>query len=532
MPQQHRKRGPVADMGSKRKGYRPLVLVILDGWGCHQNPVYNAIATADTPQWDSWQQYYPHLLLDASGSAVGLPAGQMGNSEVGHTHIGSGRMVYQELTRINEAINTGEFAKNRVLIDLIRQQKKKGKALHVMGLLSEGGVHSHQNHLFAFLKLCQREQFHDVFLHLFLDGRDSPPYSALNSLSALNQQLTEEPTATITSLSGRYFAMDRDGRWERLEPVYRLLTEASSPYHFDTTREAIDSFYKDKISDEFIPPTLIGSKKPIQAGDAVFFFNFRADRARQLTDVFLDDGFSHFDRTNRPQLSQFVSMTHYADNLPTTPVFSPQVLHHVLGEVIAHCGLRQLRIAETEKYAHVTFFFNGGREEPFAKEDRLLVASSKVATYDLHPEMSALEITRQLVDAIEKDIYDVIICNYANADMVGHTGHFVATVKAIECLDQCLHELGAVVVARGGCLLITADHGNAEIMFDSKTNQPHTAHTSERVPFVFIGNDWHCAKHEGSLMDIAPTVLALLGISKPPEMTGQSLLVESHAANE
>lgn len=516
----------------KHADYRPLVLVILDGWGCHQGLAYNAIAAAHTPQWDSWQEHYPHLLLEASGRAVGLPAGQMGNSEVGHTHIGAGRVVYQELTRINDAINTGEFANNHVLIELIKKQKKAGKALHLMGLLSEGGVHSHQNHLFAFLKMCESEQFHDVFLHLFLDGRDSPPQSALLNLSALHKQLQEYPVATIASLSGRYFAMDRDGRWERVEPVYRLLTQALSPYHFDTAEEAIESFYAAKIIDEFIPPTLIGEKKPIQSGDAVFFFNFRADRARQLTKAFLDDSFSHFDRTTRPALSQFVSMTQYADNLPTTPVFSPLLLLNVLGEVIARHGLRQLRIAETEKYAHVTFFFNGGREEPFAKEDRILVNSSKVATYDLHPEMSAPEITSKLVDAIEKDIYDVIICNYANADMVGHTGNFAATVKAIECLDQCLHDVGVAVLARGGCLLITADHGNAEIMFDPKTNQPHTAHTSERVPFVFIGDDWHYAGREGSLMDIAPTMLALLGIAKPPEMTGQPLLVESHAANK
>lgn len=517
----------------KREHYRPLVLVVLDGWGCRHGSAHNAIAVAHTPQWDVWQQQCPHLLLEASGQSVGLPVGQMGNSEVGHTHIGAGRVVHQELTRINEVINTGEFAKNSVLIQLIQQQKKEGKALHVMGLLSDGGVHSHQDHLFAFLRMCQSEQFHDVFLHLFLDGRDSPPQSALHSISALNQQLKDSPVATIASVSGRYFAMDRDSRWERVVPVYQLLTEALSSYHFDTAEAAIESFYAQKVDDEFIPPTLIGAKRPIQSGDAVFFFNFRADRARQLTQAFLDDGFTPFVRQNRPFLSQFVSMTRYADNLPTIPVFSPLLLHNVLGEVVANHGLRQLRIAETEKYAHVTFFLNGGREEPFAKEDRTLVASSKVATYDLHPEMSAPEITSRLVDAIEKDSYDVIICNYANADMVGHTGNFAATVKAIECLDQCLHDVGVAVVARGGCLLITADHGNAEMMFDPKTNQPHTAHTSERVPFVFVGDDdWCCAQRDGSLMDIAPTMLALLRIPKPVEMTGQSLLVESDAVNQ
>lgn len=532
MSQNHQKLCPILDMGSQRTDYSPLVLVILDGWGCHHGLAYNAIAAAHTPQWDRWQQHYPHLLLEASGPAVGLPAGQMGNSEVGHTHIGAGRVIYQDLTRINEAIAAGDFAQNLVLTELIQQQKKSGKALHVMGLLSEGGVHSHQKHLFAFLAMCHREKFHNVFLHLFLDGRDTPPQSALQSVSALNQQLKDYPVATIASLSGRYFAMDRDGRWDRLEPVYQLLTEAISPHHFDTAEEAIQSFYAQKIIDEFIPPTLIGATKPIQSGDAVFFFNFRADRARQLTQVFIDDHFTHFKRCRKPALSQFVSMTCYAENLPTTPVFSPLFLRHVLGEVIAHHGLRQLRIAETEKYAHVTFFFNGGCEKPFVNEDRILVPSSKVATYDLHPEMSAPEITSRLVDALEKGSYDVIICNFANADMVGHTGNFEAAVKAIECLDQCLHDIGEAVLASRGCLLITADHGNAEIMFDPKTNQPHTAHTSERVPFLFIGDHWRCAQREGSLMDIAPTILALLKIPKPDEMTGQPLLVESDAANQ
>ena len=523
MLQQHLKCG--------RNEFRPLVLVILDGWGSHNGLAYNAIAAAHTPQWDSWQQHYPHMFLDASGEVVGLPAGQMGNSEVGHTHIGAGRVVYQELTRINDAINSGEFAKNSILLDLIHNQKKSGKALHVMGLLSDGGVHSHQNHLFAFLKMCAEEQFHNLFLHLFLDGRDTPPQSALLALRTLNEQFKKYPVGKIASLCGRYFAMDRDGRWDRVEPVYRLLMGALSSYQFDTAEEAIESFYAEKIVDEFIPPTLIGEKQPIQSGDAVFFFNFRADRARQLTQVFVDDDFAHFNRAKRPILSQFVIMTQYADNLPTSAVFPPLQLAHVLGDIIANHHLRQLRIAETEKYAHVTFFFNGGREAAFALEDRILVPSAKVATYDLHPEMSAPEITERLVQVIDNDIYDVIICNYANADMVGHTGNFTAAVKAVECLDQCLHAVGDAVLARGGCLLITADHGNAEIMFDPKTNQPHTAHTSERVPFLFIGNGWHCAKQEGSLMDIAPTILALLGIVKPPEMTGQSLLVKSHATN-
>ena len=512
--------------------HKPLVLVVLDGWGCHKKDAYNAITAAHTPQWDSWLKNYPYCLLDASGHAVGLPAGQMGNSEVGHTHIGAGRVVYQEFTRINEAIHTGELAENLVLIDLITQLKKTGKSLHVMGLLSEGGVHSHQNHLFAFLSLCHHQHFNKVYLHLFLDGRDVPPKSALGSLHELEVQLKKYPVATIASVSGRYYAMDRNQRWERTELVYRLLTEASSPYHFDSASDAIHHFYADNITDEFVPPTLIGDKKLIHSGDAVFFFNFRADRARQLTQAFVDDNFSHFVRQNKPVLSQFVSMTHYADYLPTIPVFPPVSLSNVLGEVIANHGLKQLRIAETEKYAHVTFFFNGGRETPFQNEDRVLVPSPKVATYDLLPEMSAPEITRQLVEVINQDKYDVIICNYANADMVGHSGNFSAAVKAIECLDHCLQDLAKAVVSHEGYLLITADHGNAEIMFDPKTNQPHTAHTSERVPFLFIGKNWHCVGEHGSLIDIAPTVLNLLGIQQPEEMTGRSLLKEGNDAHE
>jgi 2,3-bisphosphoglycerate-independent phosphoglycerate mutase len=510
---------------------RPVVLVVLDGWGCHKDIAHNAIAAAHKPTWDDWIAHYPHIALDASGTAVGLPSGQMGNSEVGHTHIGAGRVVYQEFTRINEAIHTKEFAKKAVLVELIQQLKKSKKALHVMGLLSEGGVHSHQNHLFTFLQVCQENQFHEVWLHLFLDGRDCPPQSALASISALNAQLTAFPVAKIASITGRYYAMDRNHRWERIEPVYQLLTESISPYHFESAEAAIESFYAKNITDEFIFPTLIGASHPIQSGDALFFFNFRADRARQLTQAFLDEDFPYFERPHKPILSQFVSMTHYADNLPTTAVFSPASLDNVLGEVIAKQGLKQLRIAETEKYAHVTFFFNGGRETPFPLEDRILVPSPKVATYDLLPEMSAPLITKQLVDVIKKDIYDVVICNYANADMVGHSGNFPAAVKAIECIDRCLHDLGEAIAAQGGYLLITADHGNAEIMFDPITNQPHTAHTSERVPFLFIGKGWHCSGVAGSLVDIAPTVLSLLGIKVPLEMTGHSLLMEDNGGN-
>lgn len=507
---------------------KPLVLMILDGWGYQKDNAHNAIAAANTPQWDEWWHSRPHILLDASGEDVGLPDRQMGNSEVGHMHIGAGRIIYQDFTRINEAIASGEFANNPLFIDVIQDMKAQNKALHVMGLLSPGGVHSHEQHLFAFLALCHEHHFNQVYLHLFLDGRDTPPQSALASLAALNAQLERTPVATIASLCGRYFAMDRDKRWERIAPVYRMLTEAKSSYRFATAESAIRSFYEEKKTDEFIPPTLIGDGRAIESGDSVFFFNFRADRARQLTQAFIDDAFTDFIRQQRPLLTHFATMTRYAKHFLTETAFPPVPLSNTLGEILSRQGLTQLRIAETEKYAHVTFFFNGGNEQVFTNEDRILIPSPPVATYDLLPEMSAPELTRTLVDAIKSNAYDVIICNYANADMVGHTGDFQATVRAIECLDQCLHNVWQTLAEVGGALLITADHGNAECMFDQRTHQAHTAHTSQPVPLLYVGADWHFQKTKGSLIDVAPTMLALLGIDKPAEMTGHALLVEDH----
>lgn len=505
----------------------PVVLLILDGWGYSADSKYNAIAAAKTPQWDEWWQTRPHILLDASGHQVGLPDEQMGNSEVGHMHIGAGRVIYQDFTRINQAIATGDFARNPVFINLIETLKTQGKTLHIMGLLSNGGVHSHENHLFAFLELCAQLDFNQISLHLFLDGRDRPPQSALESLTRLNQQLERFPVAKIRSISGRYFAMDRDKRWDRIEPVYNLITEATSNYHFKTAEEAIVYFYAEGKFDEFIPPTLIGETKAIENGDALFFFNFRADRARQLTQAFVDDSFKEFTRNKQVQLSHFISMTHYSNNLPTICAYPPIELHNSLGEVLAEYGFNQLRIAETEKYAHVTYFFNGGTEQVFVNEDRILIPSPLVPTYDLAPEMSAPELTATLVDAIQSKAYELIICNYANADMVGHSGNFEATVKAIECLDQCMQKIWQALKAVGGCLLITADHGNAEAMFDEETKQAHTAHTCEPVPFVFVGENWHFNAKKGSLIDIAPTILALFGIDKPWEMTGNSLLAKT-----
>jgi len=504
------------------------VLLILDGWGYSEEHAHNAIAKAHTPQWDQWWKTRPHILLEASGTPVGLPTAQMGNSEVGHMHIGAGRVIPQDLTRINNAIADEVFFNNAVLVSAIKDASEKGHALHMLGLLSPGGVHSHEEHLFAFLALCAKHHFKNVFLHLFLDGRDTPPQSALASLKKLQDELIKHPVATISSITGRYYAMDRDQRWDRVEPVYRLLTEQLSPHQFNTPKDAIEAFYAENIHDEFIPPSIIGTGKAIEEGDAVFFFNFRADRARQLTQAFLDEQFTSFHRNKHPKLRTFISMTHYADNLPTTPAFPPLALHNTLGEVIAEHGLTQLRIGETEKYAHVTFFLNGGSEQIFANEERILIPSPKVATYDLKPEMSAVELTHELVLAILSRKHDVIICNYANADMVGHTGNFAATVQAIECLDRALHDIGQALMSVGGQLLITADHGNAEAMFDEGTHQPHTAHTSKPVPFMYIGEGWDFNTTEGSLIDIAPTLLTLIGITPPKDMTGNIVLVKKN----
>ena len=503
----------------------PLVLLILDGWGFRESAPDNAIAIAHTPQWDKWWETMPHILLHASGKHVGLPDQQMGNSEVGHMHISAGRLILQGLTRINAAIESGEFAKEPIFLKLINDLKKNGKTLHIMGLLSNGGVHSHENHLFAILALCHAQKFTNICLHLFLDGRDVAPQSALESMEKLNQQLAKYPGPIIGSIAGRYFAMDRDKRWQRLEPVYHLLTEAKSDFKFDSAIAAINSFYKEKKFDEFIPPTIIGHGCPIKNGDSIIFFNFRADRARQLTAAFCQPNFNGFIRNVVPIIANFITMTPYEHNLAATPVFPSLKLSNTLGEIIANNGLRQLRIAETEKYAHVTFFFNGGREAAFANEERILIPSPKVTTYDLSPQMSAEKLTASLVQAILAKKHALIICNYANADMVGHTGNFAATVQAIECLDQCMQQIGQAISKVGGILLITADHGNAEIMYDNFTGQAHTAHTNLRVPLLVIGKDCRFNSSAASLIDLAPTIIALLGIAQPQEMTGHSLLL-------
>lgn len=506
----------------------PLVLIILDGWGYREDAAFNAIKTAKTPQWDEWWETCPHILLEASGLGVGLPEGQMGNSEVGHMHIGAGRVIMQDFTRINAAIEHHEFANNTTFINLIEYSVQSGNALHIMGLLSDGGVHSHENHLFAFLNLSKHYPSLKINLHLFFDGRDTSPKRAGDSLVKLNEHVKSMPNTTISSICGRYYAMDRNANWQRLEPLYALLTESRCDYQFETVEDAINYFYQQHITDEFFPPTLIGKPVKINDADSVFFFNFRADRARQLTQAFIDESFNGFQRRIKPKLAQFVSMTHYADYLPTEAAFKPLLLTNCLGDVLAKQGLSQLRLAETEKYAHVTFFFNGGKETQLPREDRVLIPSPTVATYDQQPEMSAPELTKTIVEAIGQQRYDLIVCNYANADMVGHTGNFLATVEAIEHLDTALHTIGAALAKLGGKMLITADHGNAESMFDESTHQAHTAHTSLPVPLLFVGDGWHFNTTSGQLIDIAPTLLSLLSITPPSEMTGHALLEKNH----
>ncbi|MDX2345899.1 MAG: 2,3-bisphosphoglycerate-independent phosphoglycerate mutase, partial [Legionella sp.] len=449
----------------------PLVFMILDGFGYAKETKHNAIAKAHTPQWDTWWKNNPHTLLKASGDPVGLPSTQMGNSEVGHMHIGAGRMIPQDFTRINQSISNHEFDQNPILIKTIEQLKKNNHTLHLMGLLSPGGVHSHEAHLFAILNICKEQHFENIALHLFLDGRDTPPKSALKSIHRLEAILKHTPNIKITSITGRYYALDRDKRWERIEPVYHLLTTGKTQSKFKTPETAIQFYYQKNIFDEFIPATQIGDAKPIQNNDAIFFFNFRADRTRQLTEALTSKSFNAFSRTHLPTLSAFISMTHYADFLDTQALFPPITLQETLGEILAKNNLRQLRVAETEKYAHVTFFLNGGIEKPFPGEERILIPSPKVATYNLTPSMSAPSITKIICEAIQNQTHDVIICNYANADMVGHTGDFNATCEAIACLDKAMHTIGEALKPVHGQLLITADHGNAESMFDDHTEQ-------------------------------------------------------------
>lgn len=503
---------------------KPITLVILDGWGYRAEREANAIALAHTPHWDYLWQTYPHTLISGSGRCVGLPDGQMGNSEVGHLNMGAGRIVQQDLTRIDAAIADQSFFSNPILVQTIEEAKSAKKAVHILGLLSDGGVHSYDTHFYALIELAARLNFHDLYLHPFLDGRDTPPQSAAGYLKTLEAACDHFKTGKIASIVGRFYAMDRDKRWERVEKAYDLLTEESTLHGAISATNALEQAYARGETDEFVQPTHIINTPIIKDGDSIIFMNFRADRARELTTAFIKPDFTGFERKKRPLLANYVCLTEYDEQFKTPVAFPPQPLTHLFAEYISEYGLTQLRIAETEKYAHVTFFFNGGIEKPFPGEERVLIPSPKVATYDLQPEMSAHELTEKLVTAIESTQYDVIICNFANPDMVGHSGNLPATIKAIEVIDECLKKITHAIIKTGGELLITADHGNAEQMFDKNTNQPHTAHTSDPVPFIFIGRKAEITHENGKLSDIAPTLLTLLGLPIPSEMTGKTLL--------
>ncbi len=503
-----------------------VVLIILDGWGYDAHESYNAIAQANLPQWNAWWKNAPKALLACSGEAAGLPPGQMGNSEVGHMHIGAGRILEQDYTRINHAIENGSFFRQESLLAVIKNATQDKKAIHILGLLSPGGVHSHEDHIHALLKCVgQQDKNQPVYLHLFLDGRDTPPRSAKPSIEKLEALLQQYPNAKIKSITGRYYAMDRDSRWDRVEKAYNLLTAGEASFHALNATEALENAYARNESDEFIQPTLIGKTAFIENGDTVIFMNYRADRARQLSRALILPDFTGFKRKKQPKIGQFVTLTHYAKDIPSIELFPPLRPQHTLGECVADAGLTQLRVAETEKYAHVTFFFNGGIEKPFPQEERILIPSPKVATYDLQPDMSAPAIKERIVEALENRRYDVIIANFANADMVGHTGDMKATVHAVECLDQCLREIAEAAKKVSAEIVITADHGNAECMYDPETAQQHTSHTVYPVPFLYIGRpEVNVIREEGSLIDIAPTILYLLGIPIPSEMQGTSLL--------
>ncbi len=505
---------------------KPVMLLILDGWGYREEKTSdNAIENGNTPNWHRLLNECPNSFIETSGLAVGLPEGQMGNSEVGHTNLGAGRVVMQDLPKIDMAIKDGSLAKNPVLTDMIETLKNNGKTCHLMGLMSPGGVHSMQNHIVALAKIISSAGV-NVKIHAFLDGRDTPPSSAKEYLAQLADSIKNMNGVEIATIEGRFYAMDRDKRWDRVELAYNNIVSADGK-RFATADEAIDASYNDKVTDEFVIPAVIGDYNGMEDGDAVLMANFRADRAREILYALADSEFSGFERKKIVKLSNSIGMTEYSvdHNRFMKTIFPPEPLVNILGEVISENGLTQLRIAETEKYAHVTFFFNGGEEKEFKGEERILIASPKVATYDLKPEMSVYEVTEQLVKSIENKSFDVIICNFANGDMVGHTGIMEAALKAVEAVDVCLGRVEQAIKKVGGVLIVTADHGNAEKMVDEKTGQPYTAHTVGKVQAVLV-NDNSGVKtlSNGRLADIAPTMLDLLNIKQPKEMTGKSLL--------
>jgi len=506
---------------------KPVLLIILDGFGHRDDEDHNAIKNAKMPHWNRLWDKYAHSFINASEEFVGLPKGQMGNSEVGHLNIGAGRIVQQDLERINTSITSGDFFKTPSLISAFKSLKENGKALHLLGLFSDGGVHSHLDHFYAMLKIAKQCELKNVYIHPFLDGRDTPPKSALHFIEQLESHLKDIGVGKIASISGRYYAMDRDKRWPRVELAYNALT-LGSPIRSKNAADAIHEGYERNETDEFIKPTSIHDENEkaitIQDNDAVVFMNYRSDRARQITDALLQDNFNAFERQKKIKISDYFTMTQYDPNDKKSSVIFKQIsVNNSFGEYISKLGLKQLRIAETEKYPHVTFFFNGGNETVYEGEDRILVPSPQVATYDLQPEMSAFEVAQKLGYAIQSKKYHAIICNFANADMVGHTGNLNAAIKAMEVLDTCIAQVVNAMESIGGEVIITADHGNAELMEDYENKQVHTQHTTNVVPFLYIGRK-ATIKPNGRLSDIAPTLLHLMGEKQPSEMTGQNLI--------
>jgi len=513
---------------TKNQAITPVCLLILDGFGYREEVSNNAIAQARKPNLDALWQAYPHTLINASEHHVGLPDGQMGNSEVGHLNIGAGRVVFQDFERINNSIASGEFFEHAVLKSALLKLKETNKALHIFGLLSDGGVHSHQDHIHAMLTMAAKLQLTKVYVHAFLDGRDTPPISAAAYIAALEAHIKHIGVGKVVSLSGRFYSMDRDKRWPRVEVAYTLITEGLGEYTFPTAMAGLEAAYARTESDEFVKTTAIRlpDEAPIRLedGDAVVYMNFRSDRARQLTNALLSDTFDGFHRRHVPKLSAYFTLTmHDQKEKKATAIFAPFTVKNTLGEYLSAQGLTQLRIAETEKYPHVTFFFNGGEETVFPGEERILVPSPPVATYDLQPEMSAFEVTDRLEEVILARKYHTIICNYANGDMVGHTGNLQAAIKAIETLDTCVGRVVKAMQSIGGEVIITADHGNAEMMLDTINNQAHTQHTTNLVPLFYIGRGATLSEN-GALSDLAPTLLHMMGVAQPIEMTGKSLV--------
>lgn len=507
---------------------KPMVLVILDGYGYREEKQDNAIVNAKRPVMGALWQNYPHTLIAASGLDVGLPDGQMGNSEVGHVNLGAGRIVYQDLTRLDKEIKDGDFFTNSVLTSAVDKAAATGKALHIMGLMSPGGVHSHEDHIIAMVELAAKRGAKAVYLHAFLDGRDTPPRSAESTLKRFTEKFAELGNGRIASVIGRYYAMDRDNRWDRVQLAYDLMVDAKGEFKAEDAVSALQAAYARDENDEFVKPTVVQKagepSAAMQDGDVMVFMNFRADRARQITRTFINQGFDGFKRNRVIQFGEFVILTEYAADIKASCAYPPDSLTNTFGEWLMKHDKTQLRISETEKYAHVTFFYNGGVEQPFSGEDRILINSPKVATYDLQPEMSSAELTEKLVAAIESGKYDAIICNYPNGDMVGHTGVYDAAVKAIEALDNCIGQVVDAVKRVDGQLLVTADHGNAEQMRDPQTGQAHTAHTSLPVPLIYVGKAAETV-NGGKLSDLAPTMLSLMGMEIPKEMTGKPLFI-------